>query len=178
MDNSNYGQAPQQRKVERYDLISNINDMIETLRAASGVPFSSNCAVDMIASLEELKNHLPASIAQSNDIVVRAQEIITTAREKSKKIIDDANRQYASKVNDHEITRGARDEADNILAAAENQADERKIGGQAGDRNLRGLRTQQGADERGKCKQADQHADDNRQKILEVLLELFSEVFD
>ena len=127
MDNSNYGQAPQQRKVERYDLISNINDMIETLRAASGVPFSSNCAVDrndMIASLEELKNHLPASIAQSNDIVVRAQEIITTAREKSKKIIDDANRQYASKVNDHEITRGARDEADNILAAAENQADE------------------------------------------------------
>jgi vacuolar-type H+-ATPase subunit H len=126
MDNSNYGQAPQKR-VERYDVISNINDMIETLRAASGVPFSSNCAGDrndMIASLEELKNHLPASIAQSNDIVVRAQEIITTAREKSKKIIDEANRQYASKVNDHEITKGARDEADNILAAAENQADE------------------------------------------------------
>ena len=124
MDNSNYGGG---RRVERYDLISNINDMIETLRAASGVPFSSNCAVDrndMIASLEELKNHLPASISQSNDIVVRAQEIITTAREQSKKIIDDANRTYASKVNDHEITRGARDEADNILAAAENQADE------------------------------------------------------
>ena len=124
MDNSNYGGG---RRVERYDLISNINDMIETLRAASGVPFSSNCAVDrndMIASLEELKNHLPASISQSNDIVVRAQEIITTAREKGKKIIDDANRTYASKVNDHEITRGARDEADNILAAAENQADE------------------------------------------------------
>ena len=96
MDNSNYGQAPAQKRVERYDVISNINDMIETLRAASGVPFSSNCAVDrneMIASLEELKNHLPASID-------------------------------ASKVNDHEITRGARDEADNILAAAENQADE------------------------------------------------------
>ena len=127
MDNSNYGQAPAQKRVERYDVISNINDMIETLRAASGVPFSSNCAVDrneMIASLEELKNHLPASIAQSNDIVVRAQEIIPTAREKSKKIIDDANRMYAMKVNDHEITRGARDEADNILAAAENQADE------------------------------------------------------
>ena len=127
MDNINDGQAPAQTRGERYDVLGNINDMIETLRAASGVPFSSNCAVDrneMIASLEELKNHLPASIAQSNDIVVRAQEIITTAREKSKKIIDEANRQYASKVNDHEITRGARDEADNILAAAENQADE------------------------------------------------------
>ena len=62
MDNSNYGQAPQKR-VERYDVISNINDMIETLRAASGVPFSSNCAVDrneMIASLEELKNQAQA----------------------------------------------------------------------------------------------------------------------
>lgn len=127
MDNSNYGQAPAQKRVERYDVISNINDMIETLRAASGVPFSSNCAVDrneMIASLEELKNHLPASIAQSNDIVVRAQEIITTAREKSKKIIDDANRQYASKVNDHEITRGAREEAAQIIANAEAQAEE------------------------------------------------------
>jgi len=125
MENSNYGQT--QKRVERYDLIRSINDMIDTLRSASGVPFSSNCAVDrneMIASLEELKNHLPASVAQSNDIVMRAQEIITTAREKSKKIVDDANRMYASKVNDHEITRGARDEADNIIAAAESQADE------------------------------------------------------
>ena len=125
MENSNYGQT--QKRVERYDLIRSINDMIDTLRSASGVPFSFNCAVDrneMIASLEELKNHLPASVAQSNDIVMRAQEIITTAREKSKKIVDDANRMYASKVNDHEITRGARDEADNIIAAAESQADE------------------------------------------------------
>lgn len=130
MDNVNYqpnqGGQPQPR-VERYDPIRHIDELIGILHDASGVPFTDKCSVDrndMIASLEELKNRLPASVRQSNDIIMRAQEIIGTAREKNKKIIDDANRVYASKVNDHEITRGARDEAENIIAAAEAQADE------------------------------------------------------
>lgn len=128
MDNVNYSNpGAQPRPAERYDPIRQIDEMIEILREASGVPFTDKCSVDrgeMIGMLEELKNRLPASVAQSNDIVVRAQEIIGTAREKNKKIIDDANRMYASKVNDHEITRGARDEAENIIRAAEAQADE------------------------------------------------------
>lgn len=131
MDNVNYanGGQPQQPRTrqERYDPIRHIDELIEILREAGGVPFTDKCAVDrgdMIQSLEELKVHLPASVAQSNDIVMRAQEIIGTAREKNKKIIDDANRMYASKVNDHEITKGARDEAENIIIAAEAQADE------------------------------------------------------
>ena len=132
MDNTNYtngGQpvAQPRPRQERYDPIRHIDELIEILREAGGVPFTDKCAVDrtdMIQSLEELKSHLPASVAQSNDIVMRAQEIIGTAREKNKKIIDDANRMYASKVNDHEITKGARDEAENIIIAAEAQADE------------------------------------------------------
>ena len=131
MENNNYapnqGAPVQPRPVERYDPIRHIDELIEVLREASGVPFTDKCSVDrgdMIANLEELKNRLPASVAQSNDIVMRAQEIIGTAREKNKKIIDDANRMYASKVNDHEITKGARDEAENIIVAAEAQADD------------------------------------------------------
>ena len=128
MDNSNFNPAaPVRRQAERYDPIRHIDGLIETVRSASGVMFTDKCSIDrgeMIAALEDLKNHLPASVAQSNDIVMRAQEIIGTAREKNKKIIDDANRMYASKVNDHEITKGARDEAENIIMAAEAQADE------------------------------------------------------
>lgn len=128
MENGNY-QNPgvAQRAAERYDPIKHIDELIAILQEASGVPFTDKCSVDradMIASLEELKNRLPASVKQSNDIIMRAQEIIGTAREKNKKIIDDANRMYASKVNEHEITKGAREEADNIIAAAENHADE------------------------------------------------------
>ena len=122
MENSNFNQGGQ-----RYDAIKHIDYLIDMVKDASSVPFSDKCSIERtetINSLQILKNNLPASVAQSNDIVARAQDIISTAREKNKKIIDDANRQYASKVNDHEITRGARDEADNILAAAENQADE------------------------------------------------------
>ena len=129
MENNNYAPNPgapvSPRSGERYDPIRHIDELIEVIREASGVPFTDKCSVDrgdMIASLEELKNRLPASVAQSNDIVMRAQEIIGTAREKNKKIIDDANRMYASKVNDHEITKGARDEAENIIVAAEAQA--------------------------------------------------------
>ncbi|MBR6880843.1 MAG: hypothetical protein IKN14_07175 [Clostridiales bacterium] len=129
MDNVNYQPNPagQQPRAPRYDPIRHIDELISIVQDANGVPFTDKCSVDrndMIASLEELKNKLPASVRQSNDIIMRAQEIIGTAREKNKKIIDDANRMYASKVNDHEITRGARDEAENIIAAAEAQADE------------------------------------------------------
>ena len=79
---------------------------------------------ETVNSLQILKNNLPGAVAQSNDIVARAQDIISTAREKNKKIIDDANRKYAMKVNDHEITKGAREEAAKIIANAEAQAED------------------------------------------------------
>ncbi len=112
---------------QRYDAIKHIDYLIDTIRDASSVPFSDKCSIERtetINSLQILKNNLPGAVAQSNDIVARAQDIISTARDKNKKIIDDANRMYAMKVNDHEITRGAREEAAKIIANAEEQAEE------------------------------------------------------
>ena len=97
------------------------------IKDASSVPFSDKCSIEItetVNSLHILKNNLPGAVAQSNDIVSRAQDIISTAREKNKKIIDDANRMYAMKVNDHEITKGAREEAAKIIANAEAQAED------------------------------------------------------
>lgn len=97
------------------------------IKDASSVPFSDKCSIERtetVNSLQILKNNLPGAVAQSNDIVARAQDIISTAREKNKKIIDDANRMYAMKVNDHEITKGAREEAAKIIANAEAQAED------------------------------------------------------
>ena len=111
----------------RYDPIKHIDFLIDTVKDAGSVPFSDKCSIERaetINSLEALRNQLPPSVAQANDIVARAQDIINTAREKNKKILDDANRMYAMKVNDHEITRGAREEAANIIANAEAQAEE------------------------------------------------------
>ena len=120
MENGNVSQG-------RYDPIKHIDFLIDTIKDASSVPFTDKCSIEKsetINSLEALRNQLPASVAQANDIVARAQDIINTAREKNKKILDDANRMYAMKVNDHEITRGAREEAANIIANAEAQAEE------------------------------------------------------
>ena len=122
MDNENGG-----GNQGRYDAIKHIDFLIDTIKDASSVPFTDKCSIERsetINSLEALKRNLPPSIAQANDIVNRAQDIINTAREKNKKILDDANRMYAMKVNDHEITRGAREEAANIIANAEAQAEE------------------------------------------------------
>lgn len=124
MENNNYG-TPQRQ--ERYDPIRHINELIEIVQDASGMPFSDKCQIErseMLASLKALRDNLPPSVAQANDIVQRAQDIIGTAREKNKKILDDANRMYATKVNDHEITRGAREEADRIINEAEARAEE------------------------------------------------------
>ncbi len=122
MENSNFNQGGQ-----RYDAIKHIDYLIDTIKDATGVPFSDKCSIERnetINSLQILKNNLPGAVAQANDIVARAQDIISTARDKNKKIIDDANRMYAIKVNDHEITKGAREEAAQIIANAEAQAEE------------------------------------------------------
>ena len=122
MENGNAGSG-------RYDPIKHIDFLIDTIKDASSVPFTDKCSIERtetINSLEALKAQLPASVAQSNDIVQRAQDIINTARDKNKKILDDANRMYAMKVNDHEITRGAREEAASIIANAEAQSEERR----------------------------------------------------
>ena len=112
---------------QRYDPLAHIDYMIDTIKDATSVPFTDKCSIErteMINSLQSLKNNLPGTISQANDIVARAQDIISTARDKNKKIIDDANRMYALKVNDHEITRGAREQAAEIIAKAEAQAEE------------------------------------------------------
>ena len=122
MENSNFNQGGQ-----RYDAIKHIDYLIDMIKDASSVPFSDKCSIERtetVNSLQILKNNLPGAVAQSNDIVSRAQDIISTAREKNKKIIDDANRMYAMKVNDHEITKGAREEEDKIIATAEAQAED------------------------------------------------------
>ena len=111
----------------RYDPLTHIDYMIDTIKDATSVPFTDKCSIErteMINSLQTLKNNLSGTISQANDIGARAQDIISTARDKNKKIIDDANRMYALKVNDHEITRGAREQAAEIIAKAEAQAEE------------------------------------------------------
>ena len=120
-------QYPAQHAGERLNANAKIDQIIDMVRDAKGVTFSSNCQIDrdeMIALLTELKATLPASVAQSNDIVKRAQEIIGTAREKSKKVLNDADRMYAMRVNEHEITRGAQARAAEIIAEANQQSEE------------------------------------------------------
>ena len=127
MDNRNTNMQPMQNSSERYDAIRHISALIDTVRDAGSVPFTDKCSIErteMLASLEELKNRLPVSVSQSNDIVARAQDIIGTAREKSKKILNDADRMYALKVNEHEITLGSRTQAAEIINEANKQAEE------------------------------------------------------
>ena len=127
MDNRNTNMQPMQNSSERYDAIRHISALIDTVRDAGSVPFTDKGSIErteMLASLEELKNRLPVSVSQSNDIVARAQDIIGTAREKSKKILNDADRMYALKVNEHEITLGARTQAAEIINEANKQAEE------------------------------------------------------
>ncbi len=116
---------------ERYDAIRSIDNLIATLQEAKSVAFSDKCQVDreeMIASLQELKARLPMAVSQSNDIVKRAQDIIGTAREKSKKVLNDADRMYALRVNEHEITKGAQQKAAEIIAQANVQSEELRKG--------------------------------------------------
>ena len=72
MENSNFNQGGQ-----RYDAIKHIDYLIDMIKDASSVPFSDKCSIERtetVNSLQILKNNLPGAVAQSNDIVSRAQD--------------------------------------------------------------------------------------------------------
>ena len=126
------------------DGILELVDMLyNMISEAWGVPLGQDkCLVDRDKALdliEEIKNQLPAEIAEARRLVSRRDEFIQSAKREGESIRKMAEERARKLVDEQEIVKQARIRAEETVATAENKSKElRRAANEYLDETLRG----------------------------------------
>nr|WP_202538915.1 cell division initiation protein [Streptomyces sp. SID8379] len=91
------------------------------------MPMSASCVVnraDLLSMLEEVRQALPGSLAQAQELIGGREQMVEQARAEADRIIETAHAERGSLISDTEIARRSQNEADRILAEARQEAEE------------------------------------------------------
>ena len=128
---------------EEQDILELVEMLYSMVSDAWGVPLGNdkclierNKALDLI---EEIKNKLPAEIAEAKRLVSRRDDFIGNAKREGESIRKMAEERARKMVDDQEVVRAARQRASEMIAAAESKAHEvRRAANEYVDDTLRG----------------------------------------
>lgn len=110
-------------------LLSNLKSLIEK---GKPVPFSNMVMVDekkLISIIEEIEKSFPSEFERAKEILRTKESIITEARERAKKIIENAENDKKRLIYESEIVIEAKEEAEKILKEAREEAERIKSEG-------------------------------------------------
>ena len=113
------------------EILSVIETMEEIIETASGVPFINKCLVDreeMFELIKELRIRLPDDIKQAQWIKQERQKIMADAEKEAELILKDAENRIMSLVDNHEITKQAYEQSNDIVSSAQKNAREIRLG--------------------------------------------------
>jgi len=114
--------------MEILTILETLEDLVE--RSAS-VPFSGKCLIDreeVLEIIKEMRLKLPDDIKQAKWIKEERQRILLEAQKEANNILKDAESKIASLVDEHEITKKAYEQANDIIASAQKNAREIRLG--------------------------------------------------
>ena len=103
----------------------------DELTNASNLPLTGKKLVDVDKCLDiisDLRINLPDDIKDAERIVQEKNQILNDAHQEAQNIISEAERRFNQILDEHEITVHAHERADAIVAAAEAEAREVKLG--------------------------------------------------
>ncbi|HEU5002255.1 MAG TPA: hypothetical protein VFW71_05685 [Actinomycetota bacterium] len=109
------------------DVATDLGAVIDEIRAAKPVPFSTSAMVnrkDLIERLEAVRLNLPKAIRQAQGVVADRQDTIAQTREEAESILRAARAERAQLVARTEIVTAASREADRIIEDAKVRARE------------------------------------------------------
>lgn len=109
-------------------LIDEIEDIVE---AGSGIPFSHKVMVDQAEILEivkEIRIKLPDEIKQAAWIKNERQRILAEAQKDANTLIEDAEFKLKELIDQNEITKQANNKAEELIAKAQTNAKEIRLG--------------------------------------------------
>ncbi|MFJ8585440.1 ATP synthase F0 subunit B [Streptomyces sp. NPDC093595] len=109
------------------DVQKKLDDIVEAVRNARSMPMSASCVVnraELLAMLEEVRQALPGSLAQAQELIGGREQLVEQARAEAERIIEAAHSERGALISDTEIARRSQEEADRILAEARRDAEE------------------------------------------------------
>jgi vacuolar-type H+-ATPase subunit H len=114
--------------MEILSILETLEDLVEK---SLSVPFSGKCLVDKEEILEivkEIRLKLPDDIKQAKWVKEERQRILMEAQKEANVIVKDAEGKIASLVDEHEITKKAYEQANEIISNSQKNAREIRLG--------------------------------------------------
>ena len=114
--------------MEILTILETLEDVVER---SIGVPFSGKSLVDkeeILEIIKEIRLKLPDDIKQAKWVKEERQRILLEAQKEANNIIKDAENRIMSLVDEHEITKKAYDQANEIVSNAQKNAREIRLG--------------------------------------------------
>ena len=114
--------------MEILSILETLEDLVEK---SMNVPFSGRCLVDKEEILEivkEVRLKLPDDIKQAKWVKEERQRILMEAQKEANNTIKDAEGKIAALVDEHEITKKAYEQANEIISNAQKNAREIRLG--------------------------------------------------
>lgn len=109
------------------DVQKKLDEIVDTVGSARSMPMSASCVVnraELLAMLEEVREALPGSLAQAQELIGGHQQLAEQARQEAERIVQAAHAQRSTLTSDTAIARRSQEEADRILAEARRDAEE------------------------------------------------------
>jgi cell division septum initiation protein DivIVA len=109
------------------DVQKKLDEIVDVVGSARSMPMSASCVVnraDLLAMLEEVREALPGSLAQAQELIGGHEQLAEQARQEAERIIGAAHDQRSTLISDTAVARRSQEEADRILGEARRDADE------------------------------------------------------
>lgn len=109
------------------DVQKKLDEIVSTITNARSMPMSASCVVnraELLAMLEEVREALPGSLAQAQELLGGREQMVEHARQEAERIIEAAHAERGSLISDTQVARQSQDEADRILSEARREAEE------------------------------------------------------
>ncbi|GAA0604335.1 cell division initiation protein [Streptomyces crystallinus] len=109
------------------DVQKKLDEIVDVVAGARSMPMSASCVVnraELLALLEEVRQALPGSLAQAQELIGGREQLVEQARQEAERIIESAHAQRGTLISDTAVARQSQEEADRILAEAKREAEE------------------------------------------------------
>ncbi|MEU0408777.1 cell division initiation protein [Streptomyces griseorubiginosus] len=109
------------------DVQKKLDEIVATVSGARSMPMSASVMVnraELLALLEEVRQALPGSLAQAQELIGDREQMVEQARQEAERIIGQAHAERGSLISDTEVARRSQAEADRILEEARREAEE------------------------------------------------------
>ncbi|WP_018544735.1 ATP synthase F0 subunit B [Streptomyces sp. LaPpAH-108] len=109
------------------DIQNKLDEIVSTVSTARSMPMSASCVVnraELLALLEEVRQALPGSLAQAQELIGDREQLVEQARLEADRIIESAHAERGSLIAGTEVARQSQAEADRILHEARTEAEQ------------------------------------------------------